>query len=279
MRIIPQNPVVAVRNVSILFQSLPGICTSRPAVLSVSPTPLRNTRAWGQFPGASFFATIRKKISQTSLMDSKWSPVVGRARAPRGRSPNPGLTQAVGLRWTALRPECSRISSACRGLGETNSRAVPGRRCDYAPASPHFSPVQDGIFVSNRREWASVSSRYFCMNRNYRNNGKSSRLFGSAKSAIGWGGEAIRESSGEDSAAKTPKAGFLSRPSRKTRTDAYSWGDSVLVALGDAEFNHGLGLDLDGFTGLRIASHAGLRCAFTRRAEPRDDGNAFSWSL
>src|SRR5437016_12302047 len=35
-------------------------------------------------------------------------------------------------------------------------------------------------------------------------------------------------------------------------------GDRVLGGLGDAELHHRLGLDLNGFAGLRVASYAGL---------------------
>src|SRR5271165_28899 len=43
--------------------------------------------------------------------------------------------------------------------------------------------------------------------------------------------------------------------------------DRVLGGLGDAELHHGLGLDLNGLAGLRIASDAGLAVRFHQPAE------------
>src|ERR1700730_953411 len=64
------------------------------------------------------------------------------------------------------------------------------------------------------------------------------------------------------------KAG-LSRPSGiNLRTILRLFGsDRVLGGLGYAELDHGLGLDLDGLAGLRIASDAGLAMRFHQPAQ------------
>jgi protein-S-isoprenylcysteine O-methyltransferase Ste14 len=45
------------------------------------------------------------------------------------------------------------------------------------------------------------------------------------------------------------------------------WGDRVLGGLGHAELDHRLGLDLDGFAGLRVASDAGLALRLHQAAD------------
>src|SRR5689334_5172729 len=46
--------------------------------------------------------------------------------------------------------------------------------------------------------------------------------------------------------------------------------DGVLGRLGHAELHHGLCLDLDCFTGLRIAAHARLALSLDQAADARD---------
>ena len=48
-------------------------------------------------------------------------------------------------------------------------------------------------------------------------------------------------------------------------------GDRVFRGLGDAELHNGLRLDLDGFAGLRVASHAGLAVRLHQAAQAGDD--------
>src|SRR5580698_10667616 len=50
--------------------------------------------------------------------------------------------------------------------------------------------------------------------------------------------------------------------------------DRVLRGLGDAELHHGLGLDLDGFAGLRIPSHAGFAVGLHQAAQSGDNEHA-----
>src|ERR1700675_2710420 len=51
-------------------------------------------------------------------------------------------------------------------------------------------------------------------------------------------------------------------------------GDRVLRGLGDAELHDGLSLDLDGFTGLRVASHASLAVRLHQTAEAGNNEDA-----
>jgi len=55
-------------------------------------------------------------------MDSKWSGG-RRARAPRGRSPNPGAHAGCCLRWTRY-GQSVRDFLGMRGLGETEQQGV-----------------------------------------------------------------------------------------------------------------------------------------------------------
>src|SRR5580704_9295720 len=67
--------------------------------------------------------------------------------------------------------------------------------------------------------------------------------------------------------AEKSKAG-LSRPSYRSHHELRLFGsDCVLGSLGDAELYHGLGLDLNGLAGLRIASDAGFAVRFHQPAE------------
>ena len=50
--------------------------------------------------------------------------------------------------------------------------------------------------------------------------------------------------------------------------------DRVLRSLGDAELHDGLGFDLDGFSGLRIASHAGFAMRLHETAQAGHDEHA-----
>src|SRR5579862_7107947 len=49
------------------------------------------------------------------------------------------------------------------------------------------------------------------------------------------------------------------------------WSDDVLGSLGYAELHDGLGLDLDGRAGLRVAANAGLALCLYETADSRDD--------
>src|SRR5208282_1241284 len=51
-------------------------------------------------------------------------------------------------------------------------------------------------------------------------------------------------------------------------------GNDVLRSLGYAELDDGLGLDLDGFTGLGVAANAGLALSLHQAADAGDDEDA-----
>src|SRR5436305_8073143 len=53
----------------------------------------------------------------------------------------------------------------------------------------------------------------------------------------------------------------------RTRELSLLGSDLVLCGLGHAEFHYGLGFDLDGFAGLRIAAHAGFALGLYQAAE------------
>src|SRR5262249_51656440 len=55
---------------------------------------------------------------------------------------------------------------------------------------------------------------------------------------------------------------FLVAGERSTRAPLFFWGDGVFCGFGDAEFYDRLGFDLDGLTGLRVASDARLAMGF-----------------
>src|SRR5579864_467546 len=72
-----------------------------------------------------------------------------------------------------------------------------------------------------------------------------------------------------------------------TRKSGARWGprllafgsDRVFGCFCDAELHNGLGLDLNGFAGLRIASHAGLAVRLHQTAEAGDDEHAILLGL
>src|SRR5580692_2065377 len=68
-----------------------------------------------------------------------------------------------------------------------------------------------------------------------------------------------------------PKPAFEIDLKQKLR---FLGSDRVLGGLGDAELHHGLGLDLDRFAGLRIASHAGFAVRLHQAAQSRHDEHA-----
>src|SRR5208282_73675 len=68
----------------------------------------------------------------------------------------------------------------------------------------------------------------------------------------------------------------MSRPSESNfkKHKLLLGGDRILGSLGDAEFHHGLRLDLDRFAGLRIPSNAGFAMRFHQTAEARHNEHA-----
>src|ERR1700723_4739476 len=68
-----------------------------------------------------------------------------------------------------------------------------------------------------------------------------------------------------------PKPAFEIHLKQKLR---FLGSDRILGGLGDAELHHGLGLDLDRFAGLRIASHAGFTVRLHQAAQSRHDEHA-----
>jgi hypothetical protein len=80
-------------------------------------------------------------------------------------------------------------------------------------------------------------------------------------------------------ATKNEKAGLFSRPSRSGKQNLLLRGDCVFGSFCYAELHDSLSFDLDGFTGLWIASQAGLAVSFHQPAESGDHKEPSSWSL
>src|SRR6266852_8395779 len=84
----------------------------------------------------------------------------------------------------------------------------------------------------------------------------------------------------EEFSAADTKGRLLSRPFIQNRKRKLLLGrDGVLGCFGDAELHHRLGFDLDGFTGLRIASQAGLAMSLHQAAQSRDHEDAILLGL
>src|SRR6266446_1922943 len=71
----------------------------------------------------------------------------------------------------------------------------------------------------------------------------------------------------------TPQARVVSvaRPANPNWAQPELREGGVLEGLGSAQAHHGLGLDLDGLAGLRVAAHARLAVGFHRTADIGDD--------